>query len=292
MNDIVDFAEPRVESRFPDIFLATRFLEGRERTVTLGVYGLLAEMRSILDTADDEDLAAARLGWWAQELAQATEGRSQHPVLRALIPTDDTGPAVSELLGEVVTATEMDLERPVYETWQDLRLYLYRSGAAPAMAVTRLLGGTDRNGERVARDAGTLHRFVDLMRGAGPLAATGHVYLPSEALSRAGIEIDRLATGPTPETLQEAVARQADELERRFVDNLAAADDTDALRPARLLAASARHDLQRLHRTGWHVLGPDPVPTAGSLKRLWSLWRAARHARPTSIPHENERKAS
>ena len=63
---------------------ATLFLGPRERASLVAVHALRHTLLGVLDTVADPDVRARKLNWWSNEIMEARDGRSHHPVAVAI----------------------------------------------------------------------------------------------------------------------------------------------------------------------------------------------------------------
>ena len=119
-------------------------------------------------------------------------------------------PIPREVLDEIITGVEMDLDHPRYETFEDLYPYCYRVASAVGLACIEIFGYRDPRARDYAVHLGIALQLTNIMRDVQADARAGRVYLPQEDLRRFGVTAEDLAAGRYTPAL-----RRADGLARR-----------------------------------------------------------------------------
>ena len=125
------------------------------------LYAVYAFCRTVDDVADlaagrGADAAAQRreLGEWRREVARCYEssGAPEHPIARRLALAVRAYGIPRTALEAIIDGVEMDLDRVVYETADDLHPYCYRVASAVGLACIEIFGYTDRRAREYAAD--------------------------------------------------------------------------------------------------------------------------------------------
>lgn len=258
--------EAHPENRLVAIFLAPA---QRRRA---NAFGALVHALSLATFhLHEPQIAAAKLGWWQQELADAALGKARHPVTQQLFADEiarESDPALWPALAEGALA---QLDQPGAGTLAALIEQFDPFYSAVARAESALL----------LEDAGSIEAnaalwtFSHLLHEL-PLLATdaGRLPLPLSLLARHGLARSELAR-PTP-------ARSR--LLKDFLDELVLEiNGALGVASARTLALRTRVSLDRRLIDG-ALKTADPLPyltanaRAGYWPSLWAAWREARAA--------------
>ena len=78
------YLEERLQSLDDDFLLTRAFLPAAMRPRTAALYALRAEFRLLPMTVRDDDVALAKLGWWAEEWQRLMDAAPRHPITVAL----------------------------------------------------------------------------------------------------------------------------------------------------------------------------------------------------------------
>jgi phytoene synthase len=173
-------------------YVAARLLPAASRRHVHALYGFCRHADEIVDDlgpAPVERRAAALDDLDARLRSDLAAGRSDHPVLAALVAT------VSELgidhacLARFLRSMRMDLTVRRYDTWDDLCHYMDGSAAVIGEMMVPVLGAVDRT-EAVApaRALGLAFQLTNFLRDVDEDLGRDRVYLPQEDLRRFGAD--------------------------------------------------------------------------------------------------------
>ena len=175
-------------------YLATLLLPAWKRPY---VHALYAFARCADELVDNPvaDPARALAAWRAESLAELAEGRSEHPVRRAVVETARRWAIPTEDFATFLDAMAMDLTVTSYATYDDLRTYMHGSAAVVGRWMVPILGPLDPTAYAYAEDLGTGFQLANFVRDVGEDLRRGRVYLPAEDLAHFGVTRADLASG-------------------------------------------------------------------------------------------------
>ncbi len=190
-----------LRARRPDLWYSLLYAPPDARTALIAVYALCAELLRIARYPGITEIAAVRLAWWGEELAQPPD-RAQHPLTRALYeaaPWLAADPALRRFLealrkeqNATPYATPADLAAACCTAWQ------------PVVALTaRILGvGIDAAFlDDLAIGLDLTQRLPDLGRGLLRPEPAGLDDRVTGALAAQAAWHLAQATGPLPRVL-------------------------------------------------------------------------------------------
>jgi 15-cis-phytoene synthase len=184
-------------------FLATRLLTPAQRPAVHALYGFARWVDDIVDdTVDDTDQRRT-----VQERQRAVDqldarlraglraGRSDHPILAALIDTVARHRIDSALFTDFMASMRMDLTVTDYPTRTALDAYIHGSAAVIGLQLLPVLGTVCpvAEAEPFAAALGGAFQLTNFLRDIGEDLDRGRVYLPMEELTVFGVDRDRLA---------------------------------------------------------------------------------------------------
>ena len=142
-----------------------------------------------LATEDGADPTAARAAALAafgdRFFADLDRGRSDDPVLKAVVHTVRAFAIDPECFRRFLRSMTMDLTVTRYETWADLRGYMDGSAAVIGEMMLPILEPRDPAAAAPhARDLGDAFQLTNFLRDVGEDLDRGRVYLPQEDLRR------------------------------------------------------------------------------------------------------------
>ncbi|MBU6336574.1 MAG: phytoene/squalene synthase family protein [Acidobacteria bacterium] len=276
---MVSTADPKVRDAYracrrmqlrhdPTFFAATRCLPADRRPALYALYGYV---RGADDIADDTTLNGERrtaLDRWQAELEEGLErGRSDHPVVGALV---DAGPRFGlkiELLPRYMDSMRSDCDEPVRMASQD-ELDHYMEGTATVGPVAApLLNASGDAVDGLAR-LGVALQLTNFIRDVRVDWEMGRIYLP-------GLVEEDLDRSAATHRLREHVAQQVARARALFSESESLGDSLPAsMRPGVKVARAVYSGvLDRVERNTYDVLG------ASMKARPWDAVRAMARSR-------------
>jgi phytoene synthase len=255
-------------------YTAMRLMPRAEREAMFAIY---AFCRLVDDIADDgtrpREARARELEGWRTDLAALYAGTPAGRAAFLAGPVRGFGLRHADFLA-VVDGMEMDVEADLRAPdAATLDLYCDRVASAVGRLSVRVFGMQEAPGLELAHALGRALQLTNILRDIDEDAGIGRLYLPREALLRAGIattEPAAVAADPRLDTACRAVATQA-------LAHFAAADRVLAARPRgrllapRLMAAVYRVILQKMLAQGWAA--PRRRARVGKPRLLWLVAR-------------------
>jgi phytoene synthase len=165
--------------------LALAFVSlGRERRRDITTF--YAFCRVIDDIADDVDLGVdekkRRLDLWRDSLRTFVPNEpSLAPGIRSLMKKYSLQP---EMLEEIITGVEMDLNTVRYATFEELLVYCYRVASAVGLVSIEIFGYRNSACKEYAIQLGYALQVTNIIRDVGKDLSQGRIYLPQEDLAR------------------------------------------------------------------------------------------------------------
>ena len=255
-------------------YAGMRVLPRAERDAMYAIYGFC---RMVDDIADDEvgDRAsrAALLDGWRRDLDALYGARDPgqaaflaEAVARFALRRED--------FEAVIDGMEMDVARDIrWPAMAELDLYCDRVASAVGRLSVRVFGMDEAPGIALAYDLGRALQLTNILRDIDEDAAIGRVYLPLEALTRAGIALTtprEVIADPRIDVACREVARKAHGHYAKAHAILASRPRGHLLAP-RLMEAVYSKVLARTETLGWA-----PPRTRVTMSKPALLWTVAR----------------
>ena len=232
-----------------------------------------------LATEESRRAAAAALAGWRAELAACYEGRQPRtPQGRALAPHVAAFSLPRKPFEDVIDGVEIDLDRPRFRTFDELRAYCLRVASAVGLVCIEIFEYTNPQCRQYAIDLGIALQLTNILRDLGRDLAAGRLYLPLEDLTRFNVTEDDLRAGratPAIRSLLDFESRRAREHYLRAARGLPR-EDAKRFAAARIMGAIYLNLLRRIEMTGFDVFGaPIRVPRWRQATIAASTWLAA-----------------
>jgi len=142
--------------------------------------------RVIDDIADDDrrnqETKRRELAMWRQSLRGefANEPALAKPVRQLL----STYPITPEMLEEIITGVEMDVDIRRYATWDDLRVYCHRVASAVGLVSIEIFGYKNPQCRDYAIALGLALQMTNIIRDVAADLKADRIYLPAQDLAR------------------------------------------------------------------------------------------------------------
>jgi len=83
-----EYCRDKAASSGSSFYYSFLFLAPDRRRAITALYAFCREVDDIVDETEDPQIAATKLAWWRNEIANLFAGKPQHPVARALEPDE------------------------------------------------------------------------------------------------------------------------------------------------------------------------------------------------------------
>jgi 15-cis-phytoene synthase len=260
-------------------YAATFFLAPWKRPYVHALYGFARYADEIVDNgtpgARDRDFAR----WSREVLASLRTGVSTDPVCCALIHTIRTWDIPVEYVEAFLDSMAADLTLNGYETFDELRRYMYGSAVVIGLEMLPILEPLSPAAAPHAAALGEAFQLTNFIRDVGEDLDRGRVYLPLEDLERFGVTRADLATRRTTDAVRELLRF---EVQRTRTAYRYAWQGVELLHPASRPCIVAAHRLyggilDEVERAGYEIL--DRRVRVGRLTRARVGLRAYAQAR-------------
>jgi 15-cis-phytoene synthase len=177
-------------------YWSTNILPRVKRHHVHALYGFCRYADDIVDdmasTATVDERAAALKSFGDQFFADLATGRSDHPVLKAVVHTVRAFEIDPDCIARFLRSMTMDLSVSSYETYADLQFYMDGSAAVIGEMMLPILEPRDLAAAKPhARDLGDAFQLTNFLRDVAEDLDRNRVYIPQEDLRRFGADPHR-----------------------------------------------------------------------------------------------------
>jgi squalene synthase HpnD len=256
-------------------YTAMKILPPRQREAMFEVYAFCRHVDDIADSDAPRGARLSELAGWRADVNALYAGEVPARLAGLAQPMRDFDLAREDFLA-LIDGMEMDARDDIRApTAADLDLYCDRVASAVGRLSVRVFGVEREAGKALAHHLGRALQLTNILRDLDEDAAVGRLYLPLEALARAGITTQEPMAALGSPTLGRACAELVDRAREHFAqaDAIMAGLPRRSVRAPRIMGLVYRSMLDRLAARGWSApRHPIRVPRA----RL--LWIVLRHA--------------
>ena len=262
----------------PELGIAFNFLSPSQRRCQAAFACLVRELAHTCFAIRESDVAAAKLGWWHEELLRTHQGEPRHPLTQTLALHVDVSRVDPTLFDALIAAALLQRERDPASDFAN-QIASFEQFFLPLAGLETSLFG-DRDAVGTARFASLSHALREVA-GVTRVLESGHLALPLDALARHRLRRDQLGVD-SPER-RRAAAEQ--------LHAIAAALDecaTSQTRCSVITQASGIADRARARKAS---RADDPIADLVrqlpklSLATTWKIWRAARRQTSNESPN-------
>lgn len=235
-----------------DRYLCALFAPRDVRPELLALTAFNVEVARVAETVSEPVLGEIRLQWWRETIAELYDGKTRdHPVVLALAPAIERGLLSRQRFERIIEARIADLGAAAPADLAALEALAQATAAELHHLWREALGETGDSATRAVEHAGVAFAMVGLLRATPFHAARGRLYLPSDLVRDAGLDVNDVLAGRFTPALASVVLSILDRAEDhlREARSLRRQVPGRAL-PALLPATLAAMYLRRLRRAG------------------------------------------
>jgi 15-cis-phytoene synthase len=268
-----EYCQQKAAASGSSFYYSFLFLPAERRRAITALYAFCREVDDVVDESSDAQLAATKLAWWRQEIANLYAGKPHHPVSRALEPHLRPFSLDEKHLQEIISGMEMDLTQTRYLDWKGLERYCYHVAGVVGLLAARIFGYGDARTLDYARSLGIAFQLTNIIRDVGEDARKNRIYLPMEDLQKFNVPASEILGLRQSEAFTRLMQFEAGRARSHYEDALRAlpAADRKAQRPGLIMAAIYRTLLEEIERDGFSVLHRRTSLTP--LRKFWIAWK-------------------
>jgi phytoene synthase len=234
-------------------YTAMRILPRPQREAMYAVYGFCRQVDDIADSTAPRDERLAELAAWRAAIEGLYAG-SPSPRTRELAePIRRYRLDKADFLS-VIEGMEMDVRADIRApSWNDLDGYCDRVASAVGRLSVKIFGLDAGPGRELAYHLGRALQLTNILRDLDEDSAAGRLYLPREALERAGIATDEPATALENPALDQACVQLVKVAHQHFdkAGAIMAACPRRAVRAPRIMGEVYRLTLEGMAARGF-----------------------------------------
>ena len=254
-------------------YYAFLFLSPPRRAAITAFYAFCREVDDVVDEVSDPGLAATKLAWWRQEVAQSYAGSPSHPVMKALMPHAPAyGIAAAHLLA-VVDGCQMDIEQSRYLDFAGLKRYCHLVAGVVGEVAANIFGRSESATLQYAHTLGLAMQLTNIIRDVGDDARRGRIYLPVSELKQFDVKAQEGLNRGYSERFVALMKFQAERAHHCYDEAFAALPEPDraAQKPGVMMANIYRTLLREIEADNFQVLHQRTSLTP--LRKLWIAMR-------------------
>ena len=217
--------------------------------------------RVIDDIADDnqrdQETKRRELSQWRQSLRGEAAG--EPALAKPVRELMSRYPITPEMLEEIVTGVEMDIDIRRYATWDELRIYCHRVASAVGLVSIEIFGYKNPGCRDYAIALGLALQVTNIIRDVARDLKADRIYLPGEDLARFDYREEDLRNGLTDTRFIQLMNFEADRAEKFFTEStrLLPREDHRAMLPAEIMRSIYQALLRRMKLDNFRLFEKD-----------------------------------
>jgi phytoene synthase len=192
------YVQDKAASSGSSFYYAFLFLPPPRRAAITAFYAFCREVDDVVDEATDPGVAATKLQWWRDEVAQAYAGAPSHPVMRALMPLAADFGIRAAHLEAVIEGCQVDLEQTRFLDYPALQRYCHLVAGIVGEVAAQIFGCTEAATIQYAHQLGLAMQLTNIIRDVGDDARRGRIYLPASELQRFEVKASEILRREAP----------------------------------------------------------------------------------------------
>ena len=268
-----EYCQRKAASSGSSFYYSFLFLPPERRRAITALYAFCREVDDVVDEGMDPQVAAAKLGWWRNEVQNLFAGKAQHPVTRALEPFRERFGLSAGRLNEIIDGMEMDLRQSRYLDWKGLEAYCYRVASVVGLLAAGIFGYRDERTLEYAKNLGIAFQLTNIIRDVGEDARKNRIYLPMEDMKRFNVTAADILNAKETAEFKQLMKFETQRANDYYAKAFAAlpAEDRKTQRAGLIMAAIYRALLVEIEADGFRVLTQRVSLTP--LRKLWIAWK-------------------
>ncbi len=267
------YVQEKAAASGSSFYYAFLFLPPPRRAAITAFYAFCREVDDVVDEVHDLGVAAQKLAWWRQEVAQAFKGQPHHPAMKALMPHVATYDIRAEHLLAVIDGCEMDLQQSRYLDEAGLQRYCHLVAGVVGEVASGIFGRSQPETIAYAHRLGLAFQLTNIIRDVGDDARRGRIYLPVSELQQFDVKAHEVLKRVYSDRFTALMRFQAERAQRCYDEALALLPEVDrrSQKAGLMMANIYRTLLTEIEAGGFQVLHQRI-----SLTPVRKLWIAAR----------------
>ena len=268
-----DYVAQKAAASGSSCYYAFLFLKTPKRAAITAFYAFCREVDDVVDDTTDHSVAASKLEWWRNEVAQAFAGTPSHPVMLALMPLCRDFAIEQRHLQAIIEGCQMDLQQTRYLDFPGLQRYCHLVAGVVGEVAAQIFGQTDIRTTAYAHQLGQALQLTNIIRDVGEDARRGRIYLPMNELQQFGVTSQEILNRGYSDRFTALMRFQSQRAQGLYDQALALLPSADrrAQKPGLMMASIYRSLLNEIERDHFQVLHQRVSLTP--LRKFWLAWK-------------------
>jgi phytoene synthase len=209
------------------------------------------------DNQRDSDAKRRELALWRKSLRSETAG--EPALAKPVRDLMSRYPITPEMLEEIITGVEMDIDIRRYATWDELRVYCHRVASAVGLVSIEIFGYRNPRCRDYAIALGLALQVTNIIRDVASDLRADRIYLPGEDLAQFDYTEEDLRNGVTDTRFIQLMTFEAGRAKKFFAEStsLLPREDHRSMLPAEIMRSIYQALLRRMKLDNFRMFEKD-----------------------------------
>ncbi len=193
-----EYCQNKAASSGSSFYYSFLFLPANKRRAITALYAFCREIDDVTDDVKDPNIVKIKLEWWRIDVKKIFTDNPEHLVNRELQQIIKEFNLSEELLQEIISGMQMDVNNTRYPDFDALEQYCYRVAGVVGLLSIEIFGYTNTQTKLYAKYLGNALQLTNIIRDIYEDAQRSRIYLPENELKRFNISSSQIYTNNFP----------------------------------------------------------------------------------------------
>jgi len=182
-----EYCQNKVAASGSSFYYSFLFLPAKKRRAITALYAFCREVDDVTDEIKDPNIVRIKLEWWRNDVHKIKNGHPEHLVNQELQQVIQEFDLKEELLQEMISGMQMDVDNTRYNDFDSLEQYCYRVAGVVGLLSIEIFGYANPQTREYARLLGNALQLTNIIRDIYEDASRQRIYIPEDELKRFNI---------------------------------------------------------------------------------------------------------
>ena len=276
-----EYCQNKAASSGSSFYYSFLFLPKNKRRAITALYAFCREIDDITDEIKDPNIVKIKLEWWRLDVHKIFASTPEHLVNRELQEVIKEFNLKEDLLLEIISGMQMDVDYTRYTDFKSLEAYCYRVAGVVGLLSIEIFGYTNSQTQEYAKLLGNALQLTNIIRDIYEDASRQRIYIPAEELKQFNITPSQIFTNKF-ETIEDKsnfknlIKYQCERAKQYYTKayNILPQEDRFQQSTGLIMAAIYEATLDEVIHDDFQVLKHRIKLTP--IRKLWIAWRTYR----------------
>ena len=287
-----EYCQEKAAASGSSFYYSFLFLPKNKRRAITALYAFCREIDDVTDEIKGPNIVKIKLEWWRLDVEKIYSDKPEHLVNKELQSVIKEFDLKKELLQEIISGMQMDVENTRYPDFNTLEQYCYRVAGVVGLLSIEIFGYKNTQTQAYAKYLGNALQLTNIIRDIYEDAQRERIYLPEDELAKFNISKNQIYTNHfagdvEKNNLKELIKYQCDRAKEYYQKAYKALPKEDRYNQSTglIMAAIYEATLDEIILDDYQVLKHRIKLTP--IRKLWIAWRTYRKEKKLSKKYRN-----